>query len=97
MLIDERKANWCLEAHWALPTHVVGTTDLTDKKNLLEELDSLLKHDMVDRPTFPTYISSVGLKYKLSDLEVALTNASSTQLSVTQSLGMFSQVHTHTS
>jgi hypothetical protein len=65
---------------------MIGSTDLTDKKNLLEELDSLLKHDMVDRPAFPTYISSVGLKCKLSDddsdLEVALTNAS-TQLPVT--------------
>jgi hypothetical protein len=41
---------------------MVGSTDFTDKKNLPEELDSLLKRDLVDRPTFSTYISSVELK-----------------------------------
>jgi hypothetical protein len=82
MPIDERKANWRFEAQWALPAHIVGFTDFTDKTKLLAELDSLLKRDLVDRSTFPTYISSVELKYKLSDLEVAHTNAS-TQLPVT--------------
>jgi hypothetical protein len=69
MPIDERKANWRFETQWALPAHIVGSTDFTDKKNLLEELDSLLKIDLVDRLTFPAYISSVELQYKLSDLE----------------------------
>jgi hypothetical protein len=73
MPIDERKeANWRFEAQWALPAHMVGSTDFTGKKQLLEELDSLLKRDLVDRSTFPTYISSVELKYRLSDLEVAV-------------------------
>ena len=73
---------WHFAALWALPAHMVGSTGFTERKNLLEELDSLLKRDLVERPTFPTNISSVELKYKLSDLEVALTNAS-THLPVT--------------
>ena len=82
MPIDKRKANWRFDALWAFPLHMAGSTDFTNRKKLLEELDSLLKRDLVDRSTFPTYISSVELNYKLSDLEVAHTN-SSTQLPVT--------------
>ena len=48
---------------------------MNDRKFLLEELDSLLKRDLVERPTFPTYTSNVELKFKLSDLEVVLANA----------------------
>ncbi len=64
------------------PAQLVGSTALTDRKCLLEELDSLLKRDLVERPTFPTYTSYVELKFKLSDLEVFLTNAC-TKLPVT--------------
>jgi hypothetical protein len=46
---------------------------------------------LVERPTFPTYTSYVELRYKLSDLEVALTNASS-QLPVT---GYIQSTQTH--
>ena len=81
MPIDKRKANWRFDALWAFPLHMAGSTDFTNRKKLLEELDSLLKRDLVDRPAFQTNIGSVELKYKLSDLEVAITNAS-TQLPV---------------
>jgi hypothetical protein len=54
---------------------LVGSSALTDKKCLLEELDSLLKRDLVKRPMIPTYTSYVELKFKLSDLEVVLANA----------------------
>ena len=68
---NARKAAWRFDAMWAVPARLVGSTALTDRKCLLEELDSLLKRDLVERPTFPTYTSNVELKFKLSDLEVS--------------------------
>ena len=79
---NARKANWRFDALWAFPAQLVGSTESTDRKSLLEKLDSLLKRDLVARPTYPTCTGYVELKYKLSDLEVALTNNSS-QLPVT--------------
>ncbi len=67
---------------WAVPARLVGSTALTDRKCLLEELDSLLKRDLVERPTFPAHTSYVELKFKLSDLEMVLANAC-TKLPVT--------------
>ncbi len=60
---------------WPLPTPMVGSISLTDRDCLLRKLDSKLKRDLVERQTFPTNTSYVAIKYKLSDLEVALTNA----------------------
>ena len=79
---NARRAAWRFDALWAVPARLVGSTALTDRTCLLEELDSLLKRDLVERPTFPTYTSNVELKFKLSDLEVVLTNAC-TKLPVT--------------
>ncbi len=79
MPLDVRKANWRFDALWAFPARMVGSTDFTNRKKLLEDLDSLLKRDLVESPAFQANIGSVELKYKLSDLEVAITNAS-TQL-----------------
>ena len=39
---------------------------------VLLELDSALKRDLLERDTRPPYLRSAELKYKLSDLEVAL-------------------------
>jgi hypothetical protein len=78
---NARKANWRFDALWAFPAQLVGSTESTDRKSLLEKLDSLLKRDLVERPTYPTCTGYVELKYKLSDLDVALTKAS-TQLPV---------------
>ena len=79
---NARKAAWRFDAMWAVPARLVGSTALTDRKCLLEELDSLLKRDLVERPTFPAHTSYVELKFKLSDLDVVLTNAC-TKLPVT--------------
>ena len=73
---NARKANWRFDALWAFPAQLVGSTESTDRKSLLEKLDSLLKRDLVERPTYPTCTGYVELKYKLSDLDVALTKAS---------------------
>jgi hypothetical protein len=80
---NARRAAWRFDALWAVPTQLVGSTALTNRKCLLEELDSLLKRDLVECPTFPTYTSNVELKFKLSDLEVVLANAC-TKLPVTE-------------
>jgi hypothetical protein len=79
---NARKAAWRFDALWAVPAQLVGSTASTDRKCLLEELDSLLKRDLVERPTFPAHTSNVELKFKLSDLDVVLTNAC-TKLPVT--------------
>jgi hypothetical protein len=76
-----RKAAWLFDALWTLPIPMIGSTSLTDRNCLLRELDSKLKRDLVERPTFQTNNSYVEIKYKLSGLEVELTNAS-TQLPV---------------
>jgi hypothetical protein len=62
MPLDVRKANWRFDALWAFPAHMVGSTDFTNRKNLLKELDSLLKRDLVESPTVQTNIGSVELK-----------------------------------
>ncbi len=79
---NARKAAWRFDGLWAVPAQLFGSIALTDRKGLLEELDSLLKRDLVECPTFPTYTSYAELKFKLSDLEVVLANAC-TKLPVT--------------
>jgi hypothetical protein len=79
---NARTAAWRFDALWAVPVQLVGPSALIDKKCLHEELDSFLKRDLIECPTFPTYTSNVELKFKLSDLEVVLANAC-TKLPVT--------------
>ncbi len=55
MPIDERKANWRFDALWVLPAHRIGSTDFTNRKKLLDELDSLDKRDLMERPTLNMY------------------------------------------
>jgi hypothetical protein len=76
------RAAWRFDALWAFPAYLVGSTESNDRKCLPLVFYSLLKRDLVERPTVPTYTSYVELKYNLSDLEVVLTNAS-TKLPVT--------------
>jgi hypothetical protein len=64
MQSNARKAAWRFDAMWAVPARLVGSTALTDRKCLLEELDSLLKRDLVEHPTFPAHTSYVKLKLK---------------------------------
>ena len=49
-------------ASLSLLAHMAGSTDFTYRKKLLQELDSLFKRDLVERPTIQTYILSVELK-----------------------------------
>ncbi len=61
---------------------MVGSTSFTDQSNLLHELESAFKRDVVQRTTFPMHTINVEIKYKLSDLEIAL-NSPPNQLPVT--------------
>ena len=61
---------------------MVGFTSLTDQSNLLDELESAFIRDVVQRTTFPMHTINVEIKYKLSDLEIAL-NSPPNQLPVT--------------
>ena len=62
---------------------MVGLTSLTDQSNLLDELESAFIRDVVQRTTFPMHtMHNVEIKYKLSDLEIAL-NSPPKQLPVT--------------
>jgi hypothetical protein len=80
---DARKSAWHFRvaALWKFSTRMVGSTSCLDRDCLLRDLDSELRRDLLERPSVPTYTSYVEIKYKLSDLEVVLTNAS-TQLAV---------------
>jgi hypothetical protein len=79
---DDRKGAWRFDTLWRLPMHMVGSTSFTDRRNLLDELESAFKRDLVERTTFPMHIINVEIKYKLSDLEIALNNTPN-QLPVT--------------
>ena len=71
---DDRKGAWRFDTLWTLPAHIVGSTSFTDRNCLLSEVDSAFKRDVVERQEFPNYIRNVEIIYKLSDLEVALTD-----------------------
>ena len=88
-----RRAAWRFDALWAVPARLVGSTALTDRKCLLEELDSLLKRDLVERPTFPIKTSNVELKFKLSDLEVVVLANGCTKLPVTGYIQLATHYH----
>ena len=88
-----RKAAWRFEALWTFPRRLVGSPANTDGEQnwILSELESELKRDLVERPTFPSNTSYVGLKYSLSDLDAAL-NSQLSQLPVT---GYFQSAPSH--
>ena len=88
-----RKAAWRFEALWTFPRRLVGSPANTvgERNWILSELESELKRDLVERPTFPSNTSYVGLKYSLSDLDAAL-NRQLNQLPVT---GYFQSAPTH--
>ena len=74
MPLDARKGAWRFDTLWKLPMHMVGSASFTDRSNLLDELESAFKRDVLERTTFPMHTINIEIKYKLSDLEVALNN-----------------------
>ena len=82
MAHGERKGAWHFDAMWTLPANMIGSTSFADRSCALDELESAFMRDVVERTTFPMNTINVEIKYKLSDLEVALNNPPN-QLSVT--------------
>jgi hypothetical protein len=52
---DARKGAWRFDALWRHPTHMVGSISFigTDRSNVLDELETALKRDVVEVTTFP--------------------------------------------
>ena len=73
---DARKGAWRFDTLWKLPTHMVGYTSVPDNdgSNVTDELETAFKRDVVERTTFPMNTRNVEIKYKLSDLDLALNN-----------------------
>ena len=73
---DARKGAWRFDTLWNLPTHMIGYTPVpdNDQSNVIDELETAFKHDVVERTTFPMNTRNVEIKYKLSDLDFALNN-----------------------
>ena len=73
---DHRKGAWRFDTLWTLSSHMVASISLADRNSLLSELDSAFTRDVMERETFPPNTNNVEIKYKLSDLEVAINNPS---------------------
>jgi hypothetical protein len=76
----DRKGNLHFEALWTFPVPQSILPIVTS--NMLHEVDSALKCELLLRKTRPPYLRSADLKYKLSDLEAVL-NISPITLHVT--------------
>ncbi len=73
---DARKGAWRFHTLRKLPAHMVGSTPVADndRNNVMDELGTAFKRDVVERTTFPMNTRNVEIKYKLSDLDFALSN-----------------------
>ena len=72
---DARKGAWRFDTLWKLPTHMVSSTPVTDndRRNVMDQLETAFKRDVVERTTFPMNTRNVEIKYKVSDLDFALS------------------------
>jgi hypothetical protein len=74
---------------WNLPKNMVGIRwirflhDRRLRSNVMDELETAFERDVVERTTFLMHTINVEIKYKLSDLNVALNNPPN-QLPVTR-------------
>ncbi len=62
---DPSKGAWRFDTLWTLPTHMVGSASFTgtDQSNVLDELESAFKRDVVERSSFPMHtIINVEIK-----------------------------------
>ena len=91
-----RQAAWRFEALWTFPRRLVGSPANTvgERNWILRKLESELKRDLAERPTFPSNTGYVDLKKSLSDLDVAL-NKPPSQLSQLPVTGYFQPAPSH--
>ena len=71
MSASRRHASWHFQTVWAIPasSHITNA----DTSDCLVVVDDVLTRDLLERVTRPPYLSSVQLKYKYSDLHLALS------------------------
>ncbi len=67
---SDRKGSWYFETTWTFPGPRPTAPIVTS--GLLVEVDSAPRRDLLERETLPAYLRSAQLKYKQSELEVAL-------------------------
>ena len=65
---NTKKGTWRFKANWTLPARLVGNC-FSDPSRVLEELDSEISRDLLDRQTRPRFLTNIELRYSLADWE----------------------------
>ena len=68
---SDRKGSWHFKTLWTFPGPRPTTAPIV-AIDLLVVVDSALRRDLLERETRPPNLRNIQLKYKVSDLEVAL-------------------------
>ena len=68
---SDRKGSWHFKTLWTFPGPRPTTAPIV-AIDLLVVVDSAIRRDLLDRETRPPNLRNVQLKYKVSELEVAL-------------------------
>ena len=71
MPASPRHGSWHFQTLWAIPASIRITN--ADTSDCLVVVDAVLTRDLLERDTRPPYLGSVQLKYKYSDLRLALS------------------------
>ena len=68
---SRRHCSWHFQTLWAIPASIHITN--ADTSDCLVVVDDALTRDLLERDTRPPYLRSAKLKYKYSDLRLALS------------------------
>ena len=71
LLHNKRKGTWRFKANWTVPAHLVGDS-FPDPKGVLDELESEISRDLLERQSMPRFLTNIELRYSVADWE--LTN-----------------------
>ena len=71
MPASPRHGAWHFQTLWAIPASIRITN--ADTSDCLVVVDAVLTRDLLERDTRPPHLASVQLKYKYSDLRLALS------------------------
>ena len=71
LLHNKRKGTWRFKANWTVPARLVGNR-FSDPKGVLDELESEISRDLLERQSMPRFLTNIELRYSVADWE--LTN-----------------------
>ena len=71
LLHNIRKSTWRFKANWTVPARLVGNR-FSDPKGVLDELESEISRDLLERQSMPRFLANIELRYSVADWE--LTN-----------------------